>query len=184
MKFKAKIDRWAHLMMLILVVETILTLYLGIDSGSGFYLGIGIVLAMITFVFIPVYCGTYYLMEDNDLIIRSGVFLRKKIPYTVITRAVKTNDMAIISIAFSLERLDFRYREKGQVKKLLIAPENRDLFQRMLLLKNPMIQIDDNQPKIYDLKEAIRNGLDLNPKGEVPSQYQKRTEPDQPKHHS
>lgn len=178
MKFKSKIDNWAHLMMIILSIQTIVMLYLTIINDSITYLIISILLLVILFFMTPIYSATYFILEDYDLVIHAGLFFHKRIPYTTITRAVKTNDMSISQcIAYSLDRLDFRYREKGQHKKLLIAPVDRDLFQRMLLLKNPMIQIDENQPHAFDeIKDKIKQSLDIHSKGKLPNHFQKRDE--------
>lgn len=146
MKFKGKIDHWAHLMMLVLLSEAGLMLYLGVDTQSGFYLTLGILLGILLLFLAPIYFNSYYVLEEHELLIRAGCFFAWRIPYTVIIQAVKTDDMSA-SIGFSLQRLDLEWWEQDKRKRLLIAPEDRELFQRMLLLKNPMIYIDDNQMK-------------------------------------
>ncbi|MGI5960028.1 MAG: PH domain-containing protein [Massiliimalia sp.] len=149
MKFKGKVDHWAHLMMLILLLECGLMLYLAWFSQSLFYGVIGTLVGLFLLFFTPMYLRTEYILEERELVIRSGIFFTWHIPYPVIIQAVKTDDMTA-SIGFSLQRLDFQWWEHDKRKRLLIAPEDRERFQRMLLIKNPMIRIDDNQTRAGD----------------------------------
>lgn len=168
MKFASKKDGWAHLTVAVLLFGCVSFFCLASTGQGDGYLVLGILTAAALVTVFPVYALLFFELQDNDLMIWCGPY-RKRIPYTVITRAVKTTEPGL-SLSCSLDRLDFRFREKGKHKKLLIAPVDRDLFQRMLLLKNPMIQIDDNGPRAYDSNEFLTDRLSQ--KGAVPNGLQ------------
>lgn len=162
MKLKAGIESWGHWLAAILLFDTVLMGYLTVSQHSFIYFIFFLIFAVSCGIVLPVYLGTYYLIEDTDLVIRSGIFVRKRIPYTVITHALKVRNMKAAS-CLTLDRIELRYWEKGQHKTMWIAPEDRELFQRMMVLKNPLINISDNQPKAYDMLEILKHPELLRP---------------------
>ncbi len=163
MKLKAGIDSWGHWLAAILLFDAVLMGYLTVTQQSLTYFVFFLVFALLCGVVLPIYLATYYLIEDTDLVIRSGFLVKKRIPYTVITHALKVHNTKAAS-CLSLERIELRYWEKGEHKTMWIAPEDRDLFQRMMVLKNPLIDISDNQPKAYDMLEILKHPELLHPK--------------------
>ncbi|WP_137790046.1 PH domain-containing protein [Bacillus sp. E(2018)] len=74
---------------------------------------------------------TYYILEEKELIIKSGP-INKKIPYREISSAHKTLN-PISSPALSLKRINITY----QFGMALISPKNRDEFLQELSKRCP-----------------------------------------------
>jgi hypothetical protein len=163
MKLKAGIESWGHWLAAILLFDGVLMGYLTVTQKSMVYFAFFLIFTLLCIVILPVYLSTFYLIEDTDLVIHSGFLVKKRIPYTVITHALKVRNAKLAS-CLSLERIELRYWEKGEHKTLWIAPEDRDFFQRMMVLKNPLIDISDNQPKAYDMLELLKHPELLQPK--------------------
>ena len=172
-RIRSRVDQWAHYLMAVLSATFLLMLFFSYGE-SIFYRICAFLLFMILLFVFPMYLKTEFVFEDSELVIRSGLFLRWRISYSVITKARKTTEMSI-SPAFSFYRIEFEWWEKEQRKRLLIAPEDRDLFQRMLFLKNPLIDIGDNQESIFDLSKKLHDAFEMNSNSKkVPNHYQEK----------
>lgn len=129
MKFKSKRD-----LSLTLVVWVPLLFVFGIgvftllSTRPG--IGLAILVVFLTFI-IPlfmlwVWLATYYVLDDRNLIIRSGPY-KKVIPLSDIRSVEKTRN-PLSAPALSLDRLEIKYGKYGFA---LISPEDRDAFIEM-----------------------------------------------------
>lgn len=118
-KYKSKID-----IGLILIVFCIIA----ISSVPMFvpeivWLGIVIDLTVIL-IFLNIIYGTAYIIEEDMLTIRSGIFINKTIDIHDIVEVNKTKDMQS-SPALSLDRIRLKLKNKETV---MISPKDRDGF--------------------------------------------------------
>lgn len=83
-----------------------------------------------------IWLTTYYVLEEKNLVIRFGPF-KKTIPVNSI-KSVKKTMNPLSSPALSLKRLEIEY---GQFDSVLISPEDRDEFIRILADRCPQAKI-------------------------------------------
>jgi len=134
-KFKSKIDWWFHLLVFVLFFLPIFKLayvflVLPQNDNNFFYLILGGSFLLVSLIFIlPMYFFTYYVLDDKQLKVRSGLCCNKKIPYEKITDVSETRD-PWSSPALSLDRIEIQYSTGLGV--VLISPENKQEFLREL----------------------------------------------------
>lgn len=102
-------------------------------NGLGFW-GLLLVLPPI-FIVIYVFKNTYYVIEGECLLIKSGLFYNQKINILGIKTIKKTRN-PISSPALTINRLEITY---GKYNSVLIAPKERDLFLAEIKAINPQI---------------------------------------------
>ncbi|MGM0842772.1 MAG: PH domain-containing protein [Bacillota bacterium] len=139
MKFKSRKDWW-----LSLIVWT--TMIFGI--GSGIYaiidkapIALDLIITLTLCVLLPLFVlwmwvTTYYVVDENNLIIRFGPF-KKIIPLDTVKSVRKTTN-PISSPALSLKRLEIVY---GYYNSVLISPIHRDEFIEILSKRCKNIEI-------------------------------------------
>ncbi|WP_052444468.1 PH domain-containing protein [Flammeovirga sp. OC4] len=104
------------------------------------WLGAILFAPVVAFV-IHLFSNTYYIIQNEVLIIKSGFLVNIRIPISEITKIRMTNSL-LSSPALSFDRLDIRYTKYSNV---LISPEDKYGFIENLLDINAEIDVD---PKI------------------------------------
>jgi len=135
MKFKSKIDWWFHLIVFILFFVPLFKLvfvfiFFSQDDNFIFYIILGGSLILVSLVFIlPMYFFTFYILDDKQLKVRSGLCCNKNIPYENITKVFETRE-PWSSPSLSLDRIEIQYSTGLGV--VLISPINKQEFLREL----------------------------------------------------
>ncbi len=84
-----------------------------------------------------------YTLEGAELLIRSGLLLRQRIPYARFVR-VSPSRNPLSSFAMSLDRLRIDYRTKrGRETFVLISPVRREAFLQDLAARCPHLTLRD-----------------------------------------
>lgn len=131
--FKSKVGWWYHLILLIMIISTVLVFVKGELVGMAIFL-------LITLQCIHMLLSTWYkITADGNLIVHCSIFPEKQIAISEIS-AVEATVMPVSSYALSLDRLIIY---KGEVQWLLVSPENKQEFVRLLRKYNPAIQIKE-----------------------------------------
>ncbi|HEX5731882.1 MAG TPA: PH domain-containing protein [Blastocatellia bacterium] len=133
MKHPTKVDRWLTIVLAIsaLVLVSIAVFGLlnqGIASLAAWVPALLVVLT--TGAVAAVSLPTYYEVQSDRLFIRSGL-LRWTVPLDEIVSVTPTSN-PLGSPAWSLDRLEVRWRRGGKDRTLLISPLRRDEFLREL----------------------------------------------------
>lgn len=100
------------------------------------WLGLGINLVVLAFI-AHLFSTTYYTIEGNQLLVKSGFLFQASIDILSITKISETNNF-ISSPALSLDRLEIRYQPRNSV---IISPKDKQGFLEHLLQINPNISI-------------------------------------------
>lgn len=134
MKYKSKIDWWFHLSVVVFAVFTGYTIYAG-TLGNPTMLLAAIMFGLMFFLFLlPTYLFTYYIMGDKALIVRSGIFSKKVIPYNMIA-SCQPGSVTGDSAALSRDRLVITYYKNGKKKNVIVSPKDKFDFITELKLK-------------------------------------------------
>lgn len=115
--------------MLLLISSSIFSIRTSSINDSFLIL---IITVIVTVFLLLTWFGTYYVIEEDNLIVKCGP-IRRNIPLKTITSVKKTNN-PISSPALSLQRLEIHY---GQYKTIYISPHDRDEFVEILQKKCP-----------------------------------------------
>ncbi|MEI2555998.1 PH domain-containing protein [Acinetobacter pittii] len=131
MKFRSKIDWWLLLIFVVITANIVMKIY---EENYHYSLAsnfphLVIYSLVILVIWLPIF-NTYYLVENNTLIIRSLVF-RWKININDITRIEPTHN-PLSSPALSLDRLKIYYMKDGRVATVMISPKDKEGFLNML----------------------------------------------------
>lgn len=131
MKFRSKIDWWLLLIFIVITANIIMKIYEGnhhYSLASNFpHL---IIYSLIIFIiWLPVF-NTYYVVENDTLIIKSLVF-RWKININDITQIQPTHN-PLSSPALSLDRLKIYYMKNGEVASVMISPKDKEGFFQVI----------------------------------------------------
>ncbi len=123
----------------------LLPLILGLGGGVVFMMlahaWVGLIIIVLASLFIAhVFLTTYYIVDSNTLIIRSGYLVNMRIDITTIKEIAETRD-AISSPALSFDRLYIKYNQKSDV---IVSPKDKEGFIQELLLVNPSIKVKGN----------------------------------------
>ena len=137
MKFKAKVDRWVHVTLSLIFGLLILMLVMRVlDDGiiDGLIL---ISIAAPMLYIIPILVSTYYLLDDNKLVIKTGLFPSRKIPYGSIRNARPYRSWWVSSITvpvMSVDMIEIAYiKTSGSTYNYIyVAPRHRHEFLREL----------------------------------------------------
>lgn len=133
MKYKSKTDWWFHLCVLVTALFTGYIFYLAAKGDPTMLLAAIMFAAMFFLFLLPTYLFTYYVFEEKQLVIRSGL-TKRKIPYTDIVSCnpgTATGENA----ALSRERLVITYMRAGKKKTINVSPKVGFDFQTELKLK-------------------------------------------------
>lgn len=128
--FKSKIDWWFGLLLVYPIFMSVKSMLLGEWVGL---LGLSIVIVLILFFSKT----TRYIINDNQLIVKSTWVVYERIDISKITKIEKTNSI-LSSPALSLDRIRIRYNKYDEV---LISPKVKKEFIDELLKVNPTIEI-------------------------------------------
>ena len=82
---------------------------------------------------------TYYVIEEDTLIINAGMFYTLKIPVSNIFKIKPSRDPSKAP-ALSMDRLSIRYSIDGKKKEVLVSPENKEEFVQALKEINGRIE--------------------------------------------
>ncbi|MBO8215229.1 PH domain-containing protein [Acinetobacter nosocomialis] len=135
MKFRSKIDWWLLLIFVVITANIIFKIYQEVHHSSigTNFSHLMIYSLVILVIWLPVF-NTYYVVENNTLIIKSLVF-RWKININDITQIEPTHN-PLSSPALSLDRLKISYIKNGRIAKVMISPKDKEGFLNTLR-KNP-----------------------------------------------
>lgn len=135
MKFRSKIDWWLLLIFVVITTNIIFKIYQEVHHSSigTNFSHLMIYSLVILVIWLPVF-NTYYVVENNTLIIKSLVF-RWKININDITQIEPTHN-PLSSPALSLDRLKISYMKNGRIAKVMISPKDKEGFLNTLR-KNP-----------------------------------------------
>ncbi len=130
-KYRSKIS-WG-LVGFILIAHIILIILMLIDRV---WLGLAIVLG--GFVFIAhFFLTTVYIIQNNQLQIKCGLFYNQKIDIDRIQSILKSNNI-LSAPALSFDRIEIVYEKN---KRILISPQESQNFINNLLRINPNIRV-------------------------------------------
>ncbi|MCL2852922.1 MAG: PH domain-containing protein [Defluviitaleaceae bacterium] len=149
MKFKAKVDWRVHIL---LAATTVMLALVAAGAVWSAWLGEDVAGAVITIVLIvplgvvpmlliiPSWLNTYYVLDDDCLIVKSGLFRPRRIPYDKIRKAAPFRSWWIsspdlISPVFSFDMIELAYANPNFIHSIIIAPRDRDEFLRQLELR-------------------------------------------------
>lgn len=131
MKFRSKIDWWLLLIFVVITANIILKFYQENHNYSfvSNFPHLIIYSLVIFLIWLPIF-STYYLIEHNQLIIKSMVF-RWKININDITQIEPTHN-PLSSPALSLDRLKIIYMKNGRIASVMISPKDKEGFLNAL----------------------------------------------------
>jgi hypothetical protein len=125
--FRSKRDRWLTVILgatSLLVLAALVPLLLRVGDPRSW---VGIALCAGTLALAAsVFLGTRYAVDDDTLHIHSGPF-RWTIALRDVVEVTPTDDPSSAP-ALSLDRLSIRYRRGGEIKEILVSPEDREGF--------------------------------------------------------
>jgi len=130
-KFASKVDWWLLLIFIIVTISIIVKIY---EANHSYSLASNfphlIIYSLIIFlIWMPVF-NTYYVVDQNKLIIKSMVF-RWEINIDDITEIEATHN-PLSSPALSLDRLKINYFKNGSLKSVMISPKDKHGFFQAL----------------------------------------------------
>lgn len=135
MYFSSKRDWW---MVALGIMVTIVCINGTLDSNSPILLKILLAMLVILIIWIGIF--TNYTITEEHLLIRSGP-LTWKIPFSQIIKIQPTdsilNALFIKGPALSADRLDIRYKKDTTCYSLLVSPDKKDEFVKMLQTRCP-----------------------------------------------
>ena len=131
-KYKSKIDLWL-IIILTLVFGGIVIFSIIKKEWIGF------IIAIIPTIFIwNMFRSTYYIITEEELIIRCGIFYKLVIKITDIRKISESNDL-ISSPALSIDRLEILY---NRFDTILISPKKKYEFLQSIETLKPDIEIN------------------------------------------
>lgn len=127
MKFRSKIDWWLLLIFIVTTAIIVMKIY---EANHNYSLASNfphlVIYSLIIFlIWLPIF-NTYYVVENNTLIIKSLVF-RWKINIDDITQIEPTHN-PLSSPALSLDRLKIYYMKNGEITSVMISPKDKERF--------------------------------------------------------
>ena len=130
--YKSKIDWWFGLVLVYPIFVSIKSMLEGEWIGL---LGLGVVVGLI----LAFSKTTRYIINENQLIVKSTWIVNERIDISKIAKIEKSNSV-LSSPALSLDRLRIRYNKYDEI---LISPKEKKEFTDELLKINPAIEIID-----------------------------------------
>lgn len=131
--YKSKIDIW------LLAVVFVPLLAVLVQVLVTFTWGLVALIAVIIAVMVYMFTTTKYVIDNNSLQVKIGVFEYTQVKISNITAVRKTNN-PLSAPALSLKRLEVRYGKSFDY--ILVSPRDRDAFIEDLLKINPSIKVD------------------------------------------
>jgi hypothetical protein len=131
-KYKSKIDLWL-IIILTLVFGGIVIISIIKKDWIGF------IIAIIPTIFIwDMFKSTFYIITEEELIIRCGIFYKLVIKINDIRKISESNDL-ISSPALSIDRLEILY---NRFDTILISPKKKYEFLQSIETLKPDIEIN------------------------------------------
>lgn len=131
-KYKSKIDLW--LIIILTLVFGGIVIFSVIKKEW-----IGFIFAIIPTIFIwDMFKSTFYIITEEELIIRCGIFYKLVIKITDIRKISESNDL-INSPALSIDRLEILY---NRFDTILISPKKKYEFLQSIETLKPDIEIN------------------------------------------
>lgn len=131
-KYKSKIDLW--LIIILTLVFGGIVIFSVIKKEW-----IGFIIAIIPTLFIwDMFKSTFYIITEEELIIRCGIFYKLVIKITDIRKISESNDL-ISSPALSIDRLEILY---NRFDTILISPKKKYEFLQSIETLKPDIEIN------------------------------------------
>ena len=163
MKFKAKVDWWLHVLFAGFVIANIWAVATAVMGVAGGNILTFVLTPLNIFLIIPIWINTYYLFEENELLVKCGLIKYAKIDCSLITSVAGTRN-PISSPAPSLDRLEICYKVKSGSfsDKIIISPRDKQGFIEQIKARNENVQIDDSKKpltKANKLLHAIAGGV-------------------------
>lgn len=134
-KFKSKIDHWVVFFMVILFGLILVRLFY--DKN---WLGFSFIIFVISFV-VYTFSATYYTIERDKLIIKSGLLFNSTIEIQNIKKISESYNI-ISSPALSFRRLEILYNKFDTV---LISPKDKERFLSAIQKINPEVEIKNKE---------------------------------------
>lgn len=131
-KFASKIDLW-FVILLSLVFGIILTLFAFDENWIVFS-----ILVLVIIFIAHMFATTFYVVNDEKVIIKSGFFFNLSIKIKDIKRISKSNNI-ISSPALSFNRLEILY---NKFDTILISPKDKEGFIKALKIINQEIEVN------------------------------------------
>jgi glucan phosphoethanolaminetransferase (alkaline phosphatase superfamily) len=131
-KFASKIDLW-FVMLLSLVFGIILTIFAFDENWIIFS-----ILVLVIIFIAHMFATTFYVVNDEKVIIKSGFFFNLSIKIKDIKRISKSNNI-ISSPALSFNRLEILY---NKFDTILISPKDKEGFIKALKIINQEIEVN------------------------------------------
>lgn len=127
MKFRSKIDWWLLLIFIVITANIVIKIYEAnhLYSLASNFPHLIIYSLVIFIIWFPIF-NTYYVVENNTLVIKSLVF-RWKIKLNDITQIEPTHN-PLSSPALSLDRLKIYYMKNEKIATVMISPKNKEAF--------------------------------------------------------
>ena len=127
MKFRSKIDWWLLLIFVVITANIVIKIYEAnhLYSLASNFPHLVIYSLIIFLIWLPIF-NTYYLVENDTLMIKSLVF-RWKININDITQIEPTHN-PLSSPALSLDRLKIYYMKNGEITSVMISPKDKERF--------------------------------------------------------
>lgn len=127
MKFRSKIDWWLLLIFIVITANIVIKIYEAnhLYSLASNFPHLIIYSLVILVIWLPIF-NTYYVVENNTLVIKSLVF-RWKINLNDITQIEPTHN-PLSSPALSLDRLKIYYMKNEKIATVMISPKNKEAF--------------------------------------------------------
>ncbi|ETR94271.1 PH domain-containing protein [Acinetobacter lactucae] len=127
MKFRSKIDWWLLLIFIVTTAIIVMKIYeanhnYSLASNFPYLIFYSLIILII---WLPIF-NTYYVVENNTLIIKSLLF-SWKININDITQIEPTHN-PLSSPALSLDRLKIYYMKNGEVTSVMISPKDKETF--------------------------------------------------------
>jgi hypothetical protein len=135
MKFKSKVDWWAHITFASMPLVNIALIVLFILSPNVINGICAVLFLAINIVILPWWFNMHYILDEDELVVRLGGFGKgKRIAYKKIT-SVKETRQPWSSAALSLDRIEIKFRigQTGStIDVIYISPREKQEFMRLL----------------------------------------------------
>ncbi|MBQ9624844.1 MAG: PH domain-containing protein [Clostridia bacterium] len=139
MKFKYKADWWLNCIAVIIFGLPVFSIGYGFVSGQREGLAAGVVwLFIFALIILPAYVLTSYEIKDSVLIIKSGLFFKKRISIADI-KTIAPSHHPLSSAVMPSHRIAVYYANGNRTASKFISPAEKEEFIKALIDVNPNI---------------------------------------------
>lgn len=131
-KYKSKIGIELIIPMIAIWISILL-----LAKDDAAFLKLLIVLLPVLLFTIHMFSTTYYIIEGNELIIKSGFLFNRRIDIKAIKK-IKKSYSIVSAPATSLDRLEIRFNTYDHVQ---VSPKLKDVFFANIIVINPKVEI-------------------------------------------